>query len=80
MAETGNREFKEIKLYAILQMVDAIVIPIITYACKGWKTAKEENNKIQSIFNDAIKTLLYLPKGTPTTTPGTKQATYQYNV
>ena len=67
MAETGNKEFKGIKMYAIWQMVDAIIIPIITYACEGWKTTKEENNKLQSIFNDAIKTLLYLPKGTPTT-------------
>ena len=67
MAETGNKEFKGIKMYVIWQMVEAIVIPIITYACEGWKTTKEENNKLQSIFNDAIKTLLYLPKGTPTT-------------
>ena len=67
MAETGNKEFKGIKMYAIWQMVDAIIIPIITYACEGWKTTKEENNKLQSIFYDAIKTLLYLPKGTPTT-------------
>ena len=67
MAETGNKEFKGIKMNAIWQMVDAIVIPIITYACEGWKTTKEENNKLQRIFNDAIKTLLYLPKGTPTT-------------
>ena len=67
MAETGNKEFKGIKMYAIWQMVDARVIPIITYACEGWMTTKEENNKLQSIFNDAIKTLLYLPKGTPTT-------------
>ena len=67
MAETGNKEFKGMKMYAIWQMVDAIVIPTITYACEGWKTIKEENNKLQSIFNDVIKTLLYLPKGTPTT-------------
>ena len=48
-------------------MVDATIIPIITYACEGWTINKEEKNKLQSIFNDSIKTLLHLPKGTPTT-------------
>ena len=67
IAETGNSEFKGIKMQAIWQMVDAVIIPIITYACEGWTINKEENNKLQSIFNDSLKTLLHLPKGTPTT-------------
>ena len=40
IAETGNKEFKGIKMQAIWQMVDAIIIPIMTYACEGW-TAKQ---------------------------------------
>ena len=52
---------------AIWQMVDAIIIPIITYSCEGWSTNKEENKELQSIFNKALKTILYLPQGTPTT-------------
>ena len=67
IAETGNSEFKGIKMQAIWQMVDAVIIPIITYACEGWTINKEEKNKLQSIFNDSLKTLLHLPKGTPTT-------------
>ena len=66
IAETGNKEFKGIKMQAIWQMVDAIIIPIMTYACEGWTTNKEENKRPQCIFNEAIKTLLFLPKGTPT--------------
>ena len=67
IAETGNKEFKGIKMQAIWQMVDAIIIPILTYACEGWTLNKEEKKKLQSIFNEALKTLLCLPKGTPTT-------------
>ena len=66
IAETGNQEFKGIKMQAIWPMVDAIIIPIMTYACEGWTTNKEENKRLQCIFNEAIKTLLFLPKGTPT--------------
>ena len=48
-------------------MVDAIIIPILTYSCEGWSTNKEDSKKLQSIFNEALKTILYLPQGTPTT-------------
>ena len=67
LAETGNKEFKGIKMKAIWQMVDAIIVPIITYACEGWSPNKEEKKKLQTIFNEALKTILYLPNGTPTT-------------
>ena len=66
LAETGNKEFKGIKMTAIWQMVDAIIVPIITYACEGWSLNKEDKKKLQTIFNDALKTILYLPNGTPT--------------
>ena len=38
----------------------------MTYGCEGWTIGKEENEKLQTIFNEVIKTLLYLPKGIPT--------------
>ena len=66
ISETGNKEFKGIKKQALFEMVDAIIIPIMTYACEGWTIGKEENKKLQTIFNEVIKTLLYLPKGIPT--------------
>ena len=52
---------------AVWQMVDAIIIPIMTYACEGWTLNKEEQKKLESIFNEALKTILYLPNGTHTT-------------
>ena len=49
ISETGNKEFKWIKMQAIWQMVDAIIIPIMTYACEGWTIGKEENKNPQTI-------------------------------
>ena len=67
IAETGNKEFKGIKMKAIWQLVDATIIPILTYAAEGWNYTKEEIEKTQTIFNEALKTILFLPQGTPTT-------------
>ena len=47
-------------------MVDAIIVPIIMYACEGSSLNKEDKKKLQTIFNEALKTTLYLPNGTPT--------------
>ena len=51
---------------AIWKMVGATIIPIMTYLCEGWITNKEFNT-LQSIFNEALKIILYLHQGTPTT-------------
>ena len=67
IAETGNKEFKGMKMKAIWQLVDATIIPILTYAAEGWNYNKEEIEKTQTIFNEALKTILFLPQGTPTT-------------
>ena len=67
IAETGNKEFKGIKMKAIWQLVDATIIPILTYAAEGWNYTKKEIEKTQTIFNEALKTILFLPQGTPTT-------------
>ena len=47
-------------------MVDAIIVPITTCACEGWPLNKEDKNKLQTIFNEAFKKILYLPNSTPT--------------
>ena len=67
IAETGNKEFKGIKMKAIWQLVHATIIPILTYAAEGWNYTKDEIEKTQTIFNEALKTILFLPQGTPTT-------------
>ena len=35
MSELGNKEFKGIKMEAIWQLVDSIIIPILTYGAEG---------------------------------------------
>ena len=65
LAETGNKEFKGMKMEAIWKLADAILIPIITYGAEGWDPTQKELTQIQTIFNKAIKSLLYLPPATP---------------
>ncbi len=66
LIETGDKEFKGIKMRAIWELVETSIIPIITYGSEGWNMTKEESKQIQAIFNTAIKDILQLPQGTPT--------------
>ena len=66
ITETGNKEFKGIKMEAVWQLVDSIIIPILTYGAEGWEPTKTELQQLQTIMNKALKTLLFLPQQTPT--------------
>ncbi len=63
--ETGNSEFKGIKMQAIWQLLDASIIPIITYASEGWIMTKKEQEDIQKILNKIIREVLKVPESTP---------------
>ncbi len=62
---TGNQNFKGIKMRAIWEMITTCIIPIITYGAEGWKTLKKEEEKLQGLFTDTLKTFLKLPTSTP---------------
>ena len=66
LTETGNKEFKGMKMQAIWQLTDAVIIPIITYGAESWDATKKEIEEIQKILNNCLKTILCLPQGTPT--------------
>ncbi len=66
LIETGDKEFKGIKMRAIWELIETSIIPIITYASEGWKMTQENIKQIQTIFNNALKEILRLPQGTPT--------------
>ena len=66
ITETGNKEFKGIQMEAVWQLVDSIIIPILTYGAEGWDPTKTELQQLQTIMNKALKTLLFLPQQTPT--------------
>ena len=67
MNETGDKEFKGMRMEAIWQLLEATVIPIMTYGSEGWEINKKELEDLQTIFNKVLKTILFLPQGTPTT-------------
>ena len=66
LTETGNKEFKGMKMQAIWQLTDAVIIPIITDGAESWDATKKEIEEIQKILNNCLKTILCLPQGTPT--------------
>ena len=67
LTETGNKEFKSIRMKGVWLLFEAVIIPIITYGAEGWMPNKKEKDQLQTIMNKAIKSVLFLPKGTPTT-------------
>ena len=68
LTETGNKEFKGMKMAAIWELVETVIIPIITYGSESWEPKKKERTQIKAIFNKTLKTILQLPDQTPTAT------------
>ena len=66
MAETRDKNFKGMKMRAIWEYANATLVPILTYGLPAWEPSKPETEKMQTILNRAIKTILYLPQSTPT--------------
>ena len=64
--ETGNKEFKGMRMCAVWQLIEATIIHILTYGAEGWDLNKKEQEQLQTILNKVLKTILFLPQGTPT--------------
>ena len=45
------------------QLIESVIIPIITYGAEGWNPRKGEQEKLETIL---IKTVLGVPTSTPT--------------
>ena len=41
LAETGNKEFKSMKMAAVWKLVETIIIPLITYGSELWEAKKK---------------------------------------
>ena len=65
ITETGSKEFNGMKMQAIWQVVEATIIPILTYGAEGWALTQKEKRQIQSAFNKSLKSILALPMTTP---------------
>ena len=53
-------------MVAVWQLMEATIIPIITYDSDAWVPTKKETEQLETIFNKALKTILHLPQQTPT--------------
>ena len=67
LSETGDKEFKEMRMKAIWQCIELTIIPILTYSSELWDPTKKEEEQIEKIFITARKIPMNLPQGTPTT-------------
>ena len=65
MAIAGNRQFKEIEMKAIWELIESTVVAIITYGSETWNTNKTETLEINKIMDNIIKRILLLPQSTP---------------
>ena len=45
LAETGDKEFKGMRMKAIWQCIEATIIPILTYGSEAWNPTKREKNR-----------------------------------
>ena len=59
-----KQRIQRYKIRAIWELVDSMIKSILPYACESWTPTKEENTKLQALFNEAKTTVLFLPKGT----------------
>ena len=67
LSETGDKEFKGMRMKAIWQCIEATIVPIMTYSSQSWDPTNKEEEQIQKIFNTAVKTTMNFLQGTPTT-------------
>ena len=62
---TEDRDFKGIKMESIWKLINACIIPIITYGCETWEPNKQEMKKLNQILDKIIRRVLMTPDATP---------------
>ena len=64
ITETGNEEFKGMKMQAMWQIEEATIIPVLTYGAVGCALTQKEQ-QLHSVFNKSLKNILALPMTAP---------------
>ena len=66
MALTGNSTFSQIEMETIWTVMEACIIPTLTYSGEAWHPSKKNLQETNQIMDNIIKRILKLPKnGTP---------------
>ena len=65
LAIAGNKNFKNIELQTIWQLVESCIERIITHSSETWKPNKKENQEINRLMDNIIKRILMVPQTTP---------------
>ena len=65
IALTGNSNFSMIEMETIWKVVEACIIPIITYGGETWEMNKKTYKPVNQMLDNIIKRILKVPKSTP---------------
>ena len=62
MALTGNSDFSQIEMETIWTVMEACIIPTITYSGEAWHPSQKNFDEINQIMDNIMKRILKLPK------------------
>ena len=65
MALTGNSNFNQIEMETIWTVLEACIIPIITYSGEIWEVTARNYKTPNMIMDNILKRILKTPRGTP---------------
>lgn len=61
----GNKNFKDIEMETIWELIQSCITAIISYSSEVWKPNKKENEKINRLMDNILKRILMVPQTTP---------------
>jgi hypothetical protein len=65
MSITESADFKGIEMQSVWQLVEACIIPTITYGTEAGKMTNSEKHSLNIILDTVIKRILMIPMSTP---------------
>ena len=65
LAIAGNRQFKEIELQTIWELIETTIEAIIMYSSETWNANKTEIQEINKIMDNILRRILITPQTTP---------------
>ena len=65
LAISGNRNFKNIQMRTLRELIETSIVAINTYGCEIWNLHKGEIKEINWIMDNILKSVLMTPQSTP---------------
>ena len=62
---TGSRNFRNIEMKAIFELIETSIMAIINYSGEIWKPPKGETTEITRLMDNILRRVLMVPQSTP---------------